>query len=181
MRRARLALAALAAFALAGGEAGASVRLYSYDPADQATREASGPLTFQFNQTLTLTRVMNVRSTEGEATADLKPADERALGAGGLARLIGAKAKERDLYAITPGDEGDALTSALCPGSKRAWLAMSRPRRDRDLQVFVLGDDPAGGPARRCAALAFTFHGEWRLPAGAKFDERQLERPNFPR
>jgi len=168
--------------ALAGAApAGATIRLFSYDPADSATREASGPLTFQFDQTLLGSRIQNVRATEGEAKAVLKPADPRALGPGGLGRVIGAREREHDLYEVLPLDQGTALAAALCPGSKRAWMALGRLRLNRDLKVFVLGDDPKTGLARSCRTLQFTFHGEWLLPPGRPYDSRDLDRPLFPR
>src|SRR5580704_12253733 len=92
--------------ALAAGPAGAAVRFFSYDPTNDLTRKVAGDLTFEFKQRLIFTTVLNIRSTEGEASADLKPADEHALGAGGLSRLIGAGAQERDLYEVSPNAEG---------------------------------------------------------------------------
>ena len=177
-RLAGLAAAALFVAAALGG-AQAAPRMFSYDPANSETRHSAGALTFEFNQKLTFITVLNVRATEGQATADLKPADEKALGRGGLSPLIGA-APERDLYQVQPTEEGGALISAFCPGARRAWMAIGRLRVNRDLRVFVLGDDAAGGAAHLCRTLDFTFHGEWRLPPGAKFDQRQLERPLFP-
>ena len=72
------------------------------------------------------------------------------------------------------------MIAALCPGAKRAWMAIGRLKVNRDLRVFVIGDGAAGGRARLCRTLAFNFHGEWRLPSDGHFDERQLERPRFP-
>jgi hypothetical protein len=163
----------------ASGAAEATTRLFSYDPADSRTRQVAGGLTFQFDQSMFGMRITNVRATEGKATADLAPASPASVGPGGLARVSGDP--KGDLYAVLPTDDGAALTSALCPGSKRAWMAIGKLKFDQDVQVYVIGDDPAGGPARTCQALAFTFHGEWRLPPPAKpFDVRELDRPRFP-
>jgi len=157
-----------------------TVRQFSYDPADAKTREVTGGLTFQFNQSMFGVKVTNVRATEAKATADLAPAAPSAVGPGGLAAVPGAP--KGDLYAVLPTDEGAALTSALCPGSRRAWMAIGKLKFDQDLQVYVIGDSPTGGPARTCQALAFTFHGEWRLPPPAEpFDTRELDQPQFPR
>src|ERR1700723_3024385 len=95
----RLAIvAAAAASFVLGGPAAAGVRIFSYDSANDVTRRVAGDLTFQFNQRLIFVTVLNIRSTEGRASADLKPADEHALGGGGLSRLVGGGSQERDLY-----------------------------------------------------------------------------------
>lgn len=182
MRMRRLAGVAPAVFLVVAtlGGAHAATRMFSYDPANSETRRSAGALTFQFTQKLVFTTVLNVRATEGQATAVLKPADEKVLGRGGLSALIGG-APERDLYEVQPAEDGAALTSAFCPGAKRAWMAFGRLRPNRDLRVFVLGDDAQGVAAHLCRTFDFTFHGEWRLPPGAKFDERQLERRQFPK
>jgi len=161
----------LAIVALGGTSAAAAVRVFSYDPADALTRRVAGDLTFEFKQRLIFTTVVRIRSTEGQASADLKPVDEQALGRGGLTRLIGANAPERDLYEVEPGAEGADLVRAFCPGSTRAWLAFGRLSETQPLRVQVIGDDPKGGPTRLCETLAFTFHGEWaasgRLPTAS--------------
>ena len=157
---------ALAVAAFAWTPAAAAVRVFSYDPADALTRRVAGDLTFEFTQRLIFTTVLRIRSTEGQASADLKPVDEQALGRGGLSRLIGANAPERDLYEVEPGAEGADLIHAFCPGSTRAWLAFGRLSETQPLRVQVIGDDPKGGPTRLCETLAFTFHGEW-TPSGS--------------
>jgi hypothetical protein len=172
-----LSIAALAGAALAAGSAAAAVRIFSYDPTNDATRRVAGDLTFQFRQRLIFTTVLNIESTEGRAKADLRPADEHVLGRGGLSRLIGANAQERDLYEVEPSDEGRELIHAFCPGSSRAWLAFSRLVEARPLRIRVIGDDPAGGPARLCETLDFQFHGEWKLPSGPGVRERDLLQP----
>ncbi|MDQ2860938.1 MAG: hypothetical protein M3T55_09475 [Pseudomonadota bacterium] len=177
--RALLAITA-AGVALTKSAQASALRIYSYDPADGDTRHAAGAVTFEFNQHLIFTTVLRILATEGQASADLKPAKEEALGRGGLTALIGAGAPERDLYEVLPSGDGPAMVAAFCPGARRAWMAIGRLKVDRDLRVFVLGENPGGG-ARLCRTLAFSFHGEWRLPPGARFDERQLERPRFPR
>lgn len=157
-------LAALAVAAIACSPARAAVRVFSFDPADAVTRRIAGDLTFEFSQRLIFTTILRVRSTEGQASADLRPADERVLGRGGLSRLIGPSAQERDLYAVQPDADGAELIRAFCPGSTRAWLAFGRLSETRPLRVQVIGDDPKGGPTRLCETLAFTFHGEWAAP-----------------
>jgi hypothetical protein len=177
MFRTAVALVALATLAAAAGPAAAAVRIFSYDPANDATRNVAGDLTFEFKQRLIFTTVLNIRSTEGEASADLKPADEHELGRGGLTRLIGANAQERDLYEVEPKAEGAELIRAFCPGSHRAWLAFSRLVEARPLRVQVIGDDPAGGPARLCHTFEFQFRGEWKLPGGSGVPPKTLLEP----
>jgi hypothetical protein len=159
------ALAALLALG-AAVPAAAGERTFSYDAANEITRKVAGDLTFEFNQRLIFTTVLNIHSTEGEASADLRPADEHALGPGGLSRLIGPNAQERDLYEVEGKAEGAELIQAFCPGSRRAWLAFGRLVEARPLRVQVIGDDPAGGPARLCHTLDFAYRGEWKLPGG---------------
>ena len=171
-----LALAALCVLA-AVGPASAAIRIFSYDPANDATRSVAGDLTFEFRQRLIFTTVLNIRSTEGEASADLKPADERVLGPGGLSRLIGAGAQERDLYEVSADAEGTELIHAFCPGSNHAWLAFGRLEEARPLRVRVIGDDPAGGPTRLCHTFEFAFRGEWKLPGGPGVPPGQLLLP----
>ncbi len=174
------ALLAVSGVALTTSAQASALRIYSYDPADSETRRAAGAVTFELNQHLISTTVLRILATEGQASADLKPAKEEALGRGGLIALIGAGAPERDLYEVLPSGDGPAMVAAFCPGASRAWMAIGRLKVDRDLRVFVVGSAPGGG-AHLCRTLAFSFHGEWRLPPGTRFDERQLERPRFPR
>ena len=152
---------------LAAQPAAAAIRYFSYDPANELTRKAAGPLTFEFKQRLVFTTLLALRSTEQQATAELKPADEHMLGGGGLSRLIGKNAQERDLYAVEDADQGAELTRALCPGSTRAWMAFGRLAPGKPLRVQVIGNAPGGGRARLCETLDFTYHGEWALPSTA--------------
>ncbi len=171
---------ALALVAVGGPAWASNIHLYSYDPADAATRTVSGPLTFTFDKGLLRNTLINLRSTEAPATAYLRRVDERALGPGGLGGAIGPRAPERDLYEVTTAEQGDALIAAFCPGAKRAWMAFGLLKMNRDLKVLVIGAPAAGGPAKLCRVLQFSFHGEWRLPPGRSIDPRELERPRFP-
>jgi hypothetical protein len=162
------------------GAARAEVRIFSYDPADDLTRGVAGALTFEFDQHLIFIKVLRIHSTQGQATAALKPASEAVLGPGGLTRLIGEQGRERDLYEVQPGAEGADLIRAFCPGSSRGWLAFGRLAVGRDLRVQVLGDTPGGPFAHLCQTFQFTYHGEWRVPGGQPVGDETLSRPRFP-
>jgi hypothetical protein len=181
MSRSSPAVLLVAAFALlASSPAAAAVRLFAYESANDATRHVSGDLTFEFNQRTIFTTVLAVDSTEGKAHADLKPADEHALGAGGLSRLIGPNAQERDLYQVEPDGQGEDLIHAFCPGSTRAWLAFSRLVEGKPLRVQVIGDAPGGGASRLCHTLDFSYRGEWKTPGRDGPTQRDLLNPHFP-
>ena len=168
-------LAALAvALSIATGPAAAAIRQFSYDPANPETRAAAGSLTFVINQTMFSTRVLKLRATEAQATADLRRADPSVIG-----RAF-ERAGERDVYEVLPADDGAALIEAFCPGSKRAWMAFSPVRRDQDLSVKVVGDSPGGGGPRLCRDFAFNFHGEWLAPPGAPPAFGPVGPPHFP-
>lgn len=179
MNRSLFTLLLSAGFVAGGVQAGA-VRMFSYDPADAETRAAAGPITFEFKQGLLKPTVLTVRSTEADATIDVDPAPESELGGRGLVAIAGPEASDRDLYSVRAADDGTALIAALCPGSARGWLAISRPRYGRDLGMDVFGAPSTGG-AKLCRKLAFTFHGEWRLPNDKKFDTRITARQRGPR
>jgi hypothetical protein len=174
-------LAPALVLAAPGLAAAAAERLFSYDPSDDVTWKTAGPLTIQFRQRLVFTTVLNIRSTQGQATADLKPVDEHVLGPGGLSRLIGKTAQERDLYEVETADEGADLIKAFCPGAAHAWMAFGRVVEAKPLRIRVLGDGP-GGQARLCQTFEFSYRGEWKLPPGPGIKPGDLLNPGprFP-
>jgi hypothetical protein len=182
MRSWLLRLAGLASvLVLATGPARAdNIHLYAYDPADSVTRQAAGPLTFTFKKGLLHNTLLNVMSTEAEATAVVRRVDDNALGHGGLAKMAGITTQERDLYEVESIEEGPAMISAFCPGSARAWMAIGPLRLNRDLTVLVIGQPEKGGGARLCKTLQFSFHGEWLGPPERAIDPRSLEPRRFP-
>jgi len=177
----RYAVIAALVAAAAGSARADAFRLYSYDPADAETRAAAGPLTFEFRKGLFRTVMVSVRATEAQATADLKSADERGLGAGGLKAFIGA-APQRDLYEVKTDQDGPALIAAFCPGATRAWMAFGAPRPYQSLRVYVLGPkDGAAGPIRLCRTLNFIYHGAWSAPPADKLPPRLPRESPFSR
>lgn len=163
----------------AGAAHAAGIRMFSYDAADAETRRIAGGLTFEFRQHLITTEVLRIDATTGAASAPLREASDRDLGAS-LASLIGETAGERDLYEVLQRDEGADMIRAFCPGAARAWIAIGRLRSNLPLRVHVLGA-PQGGPARRCATLNFDFRGEWRgVRPRDEVRQNEIRTPHFP-
>jgi hypothetical protein len=171
-------LAMILALTLAAGAARAELRQFSYDAANEETIASSGPVTLLVSQSMFGTHLVKISSTVAKATADLRREDAGALGRGGWQEATDGV--ERDLYRILPADEGADFTSALCPGSKQAWLALTPVKYGRNVRMVVIGDDPAGGGVRRCRTLEFQFHGEWRLPQGNPPATEDNAPPSFP-
>jgi len=171
-------------FAAAAAPAAAAplttIRMFAYDPANDETRRVAGPLTFEFKQQLMFATLLKIRSTEAQATAVVVPADDRALGRGGLTALIGPNAPERDLFAIKDEAEGSAMVAAFCPGSTHGWVALGRIRANRDLRVHIIGDGPQPGQAHICHTLDFFFHGEWKTEVPFEVNPAEVKKPHFP-
>ncbi len=157
-----------------------SLHMYSYDPANSETRNSAGALTFEFKRRLVFTTILRVMATEGDAKAEVRPANEHDLGPGGLTALIGPRAIERDLYEVEPLEEGSAMIAALCPQSRRAWMAFGHIRANHDLRIYVLGDGPGAGSASLCKTLDYTYHGEWSAPGGPPVNPGIVQPPKFP-
>ena len=157
-------LAAAAVAALAPTAATAARMIYSYDSATKVTQQMTeNGLTFIFEKHIMNTRVLKLVETQDVGEADVKPASEHDLGAS-PSKLIGSEAASaRDLYEIVQKGDGVALVRALCPGAVRGFLAIGPLKPDRDLKIFALGRDAAGG-ARYCVTLDYSFHGAWALP-----------------
>ena len=152
--------------------------MFAYDPANDETRHAAGPLTFEFRQKLVFTTLLRIRATEAKATAEVAPADEKVLGRGGLSALIGANAPERDFFAVSSAQEGGAMIAAFCPGSTHAWVALGRLKANRNLRVHVIGDGAKG--IHLCHTFDFYYHGEWKALEPYRVDPREVLKPHFP-
>jgi hypothetical protein len=164
----RLGALVLCAASLLAGPVRADQRIYSYVPADEATRKRiDSGLTFVFDRGVMGMRVKEILATEANAQAAVDPASERELGAR-LGDVLPAGAGERELYLIKAVDQGPAMVRAFCPGSTKGWLVFGPLRARESVRIHALGDDPAGG-ARHCATLTFAFRGEWRLPPPTPF------------
>ncbi len=161
MRRLALLLALLAA---APSAQAAEQRIYSYDAADQKTRELIGSgLTFVFDKGLLAMRVKEILSTEARASIFVDPVGEKELGVR-LDRLLPPADWAGDIYRIADREQGPGMVRAFCSGSSKGWLIMTPLKANRRLIVHAVGDDPSGGPPRLCATLRFAFRGEWTTP-----------------
>jgi hypothetical protein len=180
MKRAAVTLALSLALA-AAGQAQAAQKIYSYVPADAATKKRiDSGLTFVFDKGLVGMRVKEILATEAKARAALIPVGDKELGTP-LARVLPAGAGERDLYQVTAEDQGPAMVRAFCPGSTKGWLVFGPMRARRGLVVHALGDDPKTGAARLCATLNFEFRGEWAIPLRAGSGVSVPQDPMRPR
>ena len=169
----RLVAILLSVLSLAATARADTIRLFSYDPADAETRNATGPVTLQFRQGLLHATVMNLRSTEAPATTELSRVPDNAIGPGGLARVLGKDQAWRDLYRVGDKGEGQAMLQALCQTPK-GWLAIGRPRYGGELSIYVIGAGTDGAP-KLCRTLNFSFRGEWRVPKTGSFDPNLLD------
>jgi len=178
MRSRPLGAVALMLLSLATAPAQAGQKIYSYDSANPATEAMTEQgLTFVFIKSVLSQRVLKLVETNDVGEADLRPADERDLGPGGLQALIGPTAPERQLYEITDQADGKALKRALCH-SNRAWLAFGRLKSGLPLRVHAVTYDPASGQARLCVTLDYDFHGEWALPKPVQQQPDRTDRFN---
>lgn len=172
----RLILTALGLAALAG-PALAGEKMYSYTPADDATRARTDEgLTFVFDKNLVSERMKIILATQAHAEADVTPADERELGVR-LDKILPEGAHERQLYAVEDKAQGLAMVKAFCPGSSKGWLVFSVLRPREGAVVDALGDDPTTGKARYCTTLRFDFRGEWKLPPQIRTVDPSLGAP----
>jgi hypothetical protein len=163
MNRAAVTLALFLGLA-AASQAHAAQKIYSYVPADAATRQRiDSGLTFVFDKGLLGMRVKEILATEAKARAALIPVGDKELGVP-LRTVLPAGAGERDLYEVAAEDQGPAMVRAFCPGSTRGWLVFGPMRARRGLVVHALGNDPQTGAPRLCATLSFEFRGEWAIP-----------------
>lgn len=161
----RLILMAAAALFVAS-TAAAETRIFSYDPVSPDAKRLTGTgLTFLFEtRFMGGGKVRKIMATAVPASAEVK-----SVGAGALGK--GAPIGPGEIYEINADKaQGKVYVRAFCPGSTKVWLAVGDLRHGRDLKVQVLGDDPAGGPARTCAEMEFAYRGEWRLGTGTRPD-----------
>ena len=141
----------------------AGQRIFSYDPADAATRaRIDNGLTFVFDKGLFSMRVKELFSTQAAASAFVEPVSDRELGAP-LNRIVPPDGAT-ELYRISDREQGPGMVRAFCPGSTTGWMVFSPMRARSPLTIHVLGDDAATGKAKLCTTLRLTYRGEWAPP-----------------
>ncbi len=159
------ALAALMTLAAAAPARAADKRMVTYDSASPDARRLTGAgLTFVFTRSFFRTRILAVRATAVPVGVVPKPSRDAAVNRQ-LDALMGDDAGRGDLYEIdSEKEQGRVMIQAFCPGSKRGWLAIGAVYNRKPLRVHAFGDDPATGQPRLCAAMDFTWRGEWVMP-----------------
>lgn len=178
-RASNLAASAGLILTAAAGPADAARHIYSYDSVTPITTKMTETgLSFIFDKGLMGVNVRRILETHDVGAADLRPAQESALGRGGLEPIVGRDAAERDLYEITEQENGKALRGALCHGADHVWLAFGRLKVGQDLRVRALGHDPATGKTRLCVTLDYSFHGEWLPPTQVLLQPDRTDRFN---
>jgi len=179
MRPSLGSLCVLLVMLAAASPAAAARHIYSYDAVTPITGKLTeNGLSFIFDKNLLGINVRRILETQDVGAADLLPASESALGRGGLEKIVGSDAAERDLYEITDQENGKALRNALCRGSDHVWLAFGRLKFGEDLRIRALGHDPSTGKTRLCVTLDYSFHGEWLAPTPIKPQPDRTDRFN---
>ena len=180
-----ICLAALTAVSLAAAAVPAQAadkRMVTFDSASSEARRLTGAgLTFVFTRQYFQTSILAVRATA--VPVGVVPAVSRD---GGLNRqldaLMGPDAGRGAFYEIDPAKaEGKVMISAFCPGSTKGWLAVGPVYTRKPLRVHAFGDDGAGG-VKLCAAMDFTWRGEWQMPKPRGGNTRAaVTRPSYGR
>lgn len=141
----------------------ADTRFLAYNATDRITSAMTKGITLEVRRGLFgAVSVNRLFSTTARGSATLESG-----GPDGVRRALPAGARETDLYAIsqTVGD-GRGLSRALCPGSDRTWLVLSRVRAARPLTMQAVGQW-ADGTFRHCTTLSYEWRGEWATSPGS--------------
>jgi hypothetical protein len=177
-----LLAAAAATVMIAAPAQAASKRMVTYDSASPDAKRLTGAgLTFVFTRQFFQTRILAVRATAVPVGVIPRPSRDgeanRAMDA-----LMDANAGRGEIYEIDPEKaEGKVMIQAFCPGSTKGWLAIGGVNDRKPLRVYAFGDDASGG-IRKCAAMDFTWRGEWQLPQPKGGDTKAaVFRPDYGR
>ena len=180
------ALAALAALVpmllVAAPAQAADKRMVTYDSASPDAKRLTGAgLTFVFTRQFFRTNILAVRATAVPVGVVPRPSRDGAINQK-LDALMGAGGGRGELYEIDPDKaEGKVMIQAFCPGSTKGWLAIGAVNNRKPLRVHAFGDDGAGG-IKLCAAMDFTWRGEWQMPKPKGGDTRAVvTRPTYGR
>ncbi|MBI1404702.1 MAG: hypothetical protein GC145_01085 [Caulobacter sp.] len=177
------ALAALALLGLAAAPAqAADKRMVTYDSASPDARRLTGAgLTFVFTRQFFQTRILAVRATAVPVGVIPRPSRDPEANRQ-MDALMGEDRGKGTLYEIDPEKaEGKVMIQAFCPGSVKGWLAIGAVNARKPLRVYAFGDDGSGG-VRKCAAMDFTWRGDWQMPRPKGGDTRKaVFRPDYGR
>lgn len=178
-----VALAALLPAALLAAPAqAADKRMVTYDSASPDARRLTGAgLTFVFTRQFFRTNILAVRATAVPVGVVPEPSRDADVNRR-LDALMGDDRGRGELYEIDPDKaEGKVMIQAFCPGSTKGWLAIGAVNNRKPLRVHAFGDDGAGG-VKLCAAMDFTWRGEWQMPKPKGGDTRAaVTRPTYGR
>ncbi|MCE3288383.1 MAG: hypothetical protein K0R83_395 [Caulobacter sp.] len=157
-------LAAASAVALAAPAQAADKRMVTFDSASSEARRLTGAgLTFVFTRQYFRTNILAVRATAVPVGVVPKASHDGAVNRQ-LDALMGPDGGKGELYEIDPEKaEGKVMIAAFCPGSTKGWLAVGPVYTRKPLRVHAFGDDGQGG-VKLCAAMDFTWRGEWMMP-----------------
>lgn len=148
----------------------ADKRMVTFDSASPDARRLTGAgLTFVFSRSFFRTRILAVRATAVPVGIIPHPSRDGRIN-GLLDGLMGPDRGRGELYEIdAEKGEGRVMIQAFCPGARRGWLAIGSVHARRPLRVHAFGDDGEGG-VRLCAAMDFSWRGEWTLPQPGRTD-----------
>jgi hypothetical protein len=145
-------------------------RMVTFDSASPDARRLTGAgLTFVFTRSFFRTRILAVRATAVPVGIIPRPSRDGQIN-GQLDSLMGPDRGRGELYEIdAEKGEGRVMIQAFCPGARRGWLAIGSVYARKPLRVHAFGDDGTGG-VRLCAAMDFSWRGEWTLPQPGRTD-----------
>lgn len=157
-------LAAVSLTAVAAPAQAADKRMVTWDSASSEARRLTGAgLTFVFTRQYFRTNILAVRATAVPVGVVPKASRDGDINRQ-LDGLMGPDAGRGEFYEIDPEKaEGKVMITAFCPGSTKGWLAIGPVYTRKPLRVHAFGDDGAGG-VKLCAAMDFTWKGEWQMP-----------------
>jgi len=182
----KLSLAAIAALTpallLPAPAQAADKRMVTYDSASPDARRLTGAgLTFVFTRQFMRTNILAVRATAVPVGIVPRKSGDGSVNQK-LDALMGEDRGRGELYEIDPDKaEGKVMIQAFCPGSTKGWLAIGAVNNRKPLRVHAFGDDGAGG-VKLCAAMDFTWRGEWQMPKPRGGDTRAaVTKPSYGR
>jgi hypothetical protein len=148
----------------------ADKRMVTFDSASPDARRLTGAgLTFVFTRSFFRTQILAVRATAVPVGIVPRLSHDGQINSQ-LDSLMGEDRGRGELYEIdAEKGEGKVMIQAFCPGARRGWLAIGAVYARKPLRVHAFGDDGSGG-VRLCAAMDFSWRGEWTMPRPGRTD-----------